>query len=49
MTSEGQHAGQPAEATSGGPTSGGFPHDPDAQRVAGRASAQPPAEGFPNS
>src|SRR5262245_54308862 len=50
MTSEGQNAGQPAEATSGGPTSGGFPHDSDGQRIAGRASAaQSPAEGFPNS
>ncbi|MEV6305786.1 hypothetical protein AB0M02_40665 [Actinoplanes sp. NPDC051861] len=49
MTSEGHHAGQPAEATSGGPTSGNFPPDPDGQRAAGRASAPAPTEGFPNS
>ena len=50
MTSEGQYAGsQPAEATSGGPKSDGFPPDSDGQRVSGRASAQPPADGFPNS
>ncbi|WP_203782600.1 hypothetical protein [Paractinoplanes rishiriensis] len=50
MTSEGHYAGtQPAEATSGGPTSDGFPPDSDGQRVSGRASAPPPADGFPSS
>jgi hypothetical protein len=50
MTSEGQYAGsQPAEATSGGPLSDGFPPDSDGQRISGRASAQPPADGFPSS
>ncbi|GAB2579772.1 hypothetical protein Aab01nite_55810 [Paractinoplanes abujensis] len=50
MTSEGHYAGsQPAEATSGGPTSDGFPPDTDGQRVSARASAQPPADGFPTS
>jgi hypothetical protein len=49
MTSEGQYAGsQPAEATSGGP-SDGFPPDSDGQRIAGRASAPPPVDGFPSS
>ncbi|MEV4348085.1 hypothetical protein AB0J83_26820, partial [Actinoplanes sp. NPDC049596] len=50
MTSEGHYAGsRPAEATSGGPTSDGFPPDTDGQRAAGRVSAQPPADGFPSS
>ncbi|MBB2944882.1 hypothetical protein FB565_004615 [Actinoplanes lutulentus] len=50
MTSEGHHAGQPAEATSGGPASDGYPSDAEGQRVAGRASAPvTPAEGFPTS
>src|SRR4051794_41780641 len=50
MTSEGQYAGtQPAEATSGGPQSDGFPPDSDGRRIAGRASAPPPADGFPSS
>src|SRR4051794_22822410 len=50
MTSEGQYAGsQPAEATSGGPASDGFPPDSDGQRVSGRASAPPPVAGFPSS
>jgi len=50
MTSEGQYAGsQPAEATSGGPTSDGFPPESDGQRVSGRAAAQPPVDGFPSS
>src|SRR3954454_23542239 len=50
MTSEGQYAGsQPAEATSGGPSSDGFPPDSDGQRASGRASAPPPADGFPSS
>ena len=50
MTSEGHYAGMPpAEATSGGPTSDDFPPDADGRRAAGRASAQPPADGFPSS
>src|SRR3954470_23537314 len=50
MTSEGQYAGtQPAEATSGGPASDDFPPDADGRRAAGRASAPPPADGFPSS
>ncbi|WP_127505297.1 hypothetical protein [Actinoplanes solisilvae] len=50
MTSEGHYAGsQPAEATSGGPESEGFPPDSDGQRISGRASAPPPADGFPSS
>ncbi|WP_213012865.1 LppU/SCO3897 family protein [Paractinoplanes toevensis] len=50
MTSEGQYAGtQPAEATSGGPTADGFPPDADGRRIAGRASAPPPTDGFPSS
>ncbi|GAA2652181.1 hypothetical protein [Paractinoplanes durhamensis] len=50
MTSEGQYAGtQPAEATSGGPGSDGFPPDADGRRIAARASASQPADGFPSS
>src|SRR6185295_2488441 len=49
MTSEGQYAGSPAEAPSGGPTSDDFPPDADGRRAAGRASAPPPADGFPSS
>src|SRR4051812_46598750 len=50
MTSEGHYAGtQPAEATSGGPQSDGFPPDSDGRRIAGRASAPPPTDGFPSS
>src|SRR4051812_19300619 len=50
MTSEGQYAGmQPAEATSGGHPADDFPPDADARRAAGRASAPPPADGFPSS
>ena len=43
MTSEGQWAGQPAEATSGD----GFPPDTDGRRTPGRASV--PADDFPHS
>ena len=43
MTSEGQHSGQSAEATSGE----GFPPDTDDHRTPGRASV--PADGFPHS
>src|SRR3954470_72771 len=50
MTSEGQYAGtQPAEATSGGPTSDDFPPDTEGRPAAGRASPPPPADGFPTS
>ena len=50
MTSEGQYAGpQPAEATSGGPASGGHPSDAEGHRVSGRASAPAPADGSPSS